>query len=482
MGMSSDRIKRASEWFYSTVFQDETIQPRPQVSNERLPAALQAARSLERTDWQSRNAVFVQQGKLLADYQDDYEFHEQVLRYWPTYQALSDHELRGYFSWRTKLRAGDIQQAPVSFAYLYIYELLNQIGVANPEDGYRKLKEFRDVYGQLDKSILFYLNSWITDYVIYYELDPALLADTRQAAFDRSVGVLSKIQSQDDAQVMKAVTFLAPRWLNRSKFYAQHREDMDTIIPRVLRRMSEHYAKRCKRTMLEQFFGAFDNCPITLFSTAVFYEPKKPQSREYVVSEGRIYRCRYGLWSIETYSVPEYPNSKLDALMKTIDAVARECYGDRHPIKMKVDTKWQLKLIREVIQTFLEEKKAAEARKVTIDYSKLAGIRRDAAVTQDKLIVEEEEPEAPIPEAPVTQPESPIPETSLSQPEYHLLQCLLYGRDLSWVRSSGLMLSVLVDGINEKLYDEFADSVLTSEDPPTLIEDYIQDLKEMIHP
>lgn len=51
-----------------------------------------------------------------------------------------------------------------------------------------------------------------------------------------------------------------------------------------------------------------------------------------------------------------------------------------------------------------------------------------------------------------------------------------------WVRSSGLMLSVLVDGINDKLYDTFSDSVLLGDDPPELIEDYIADLKEMIHP
>ena len=39
------------------------------------------------------------------------------------------------------------------------------------------------------------------------------------------------------------------------------------------------------------------------------------------------------------------------------------------------------------------------------------------------------------------------------------------------MRASGLMLSVLVDSINEKLFDEFADSVLTLDNGPELIED-----------
>ena len=111
----------------------------------------------------------------------------------------------------------------------------------------------------------------------------------------------------------------------------------------------------------------------------------------------------------------------------------------------------------------------------------LARIRDDAAVTRDRLMVDEEAEE----EAPPVQPPEPAAEpedTPLTRDEYRLLQSLLYGRDYGWVRSSGLMLSVLVDGINDKLYDTFSDSVLLGDDPPELIEDYIADLKEMIHP
>ena len=36
--------------------------------------------------------------------------------------------------------------------------------------------------------------------------------------------------------------------------------------------------------------------------------------------------------------------------------------------------------------------------------------------------------------------------------------------------------------INEKLYDQFQDSVLQMDDVPVLVEDYINDLKEMVLP
>jgi len=430
---------------------------------------------------QSRESIFIKQGKLLAGYEDDYVYDRRVTHYFPTYQSLTNPELRGYFSWRTKLRRGNLQKTSLTYAFLYIYELLNQIGVADPMDGYRKLTEFRDAYGALDDGILPYLNLWLMDYVVYYNLDAGLLADTPQVRFNRGIAVLDSIQSRGDEEVIRAVKQLSPKWLERSKFYREYREDCDTVTVRVLRRMSAHYNARCKKTMVEQYFGSFSQYRVILFDAAVFYERQVEGSRQYKVDENYIYRCRNGLWSVQKYNCLPHSNGKLGDVLKAIDGVMRECYGYGRPIQYKLDTKWILKIIQEEARNLLTEKKAAEEKKITIDYSRLARIRSDAAVTRDRLMVEEEAEE----EAPPVQTPAPAEEpedTPLTRDEYRLLQSLLYGRDYGWVRSSGLMLSVLVDGINDKLYDTFSDSVLLGDDPPELIEDYIADLKEMIHP
>ena len=430
---------------------------------------------------QSRESIFIKQGKLLAAYEDDYVYDRRVTHYFPTYQSLTNPELRGYFSWRTKLRRGNLQKTSLTYAFLYIYELLNQIGVTDPVDGYRKLTEFRDAYGALDDGILPYLNLWLMDYVVYYNLDAGLLADTPQVRFNRGIAVLDSIQSRGDEEVIRAVKQLSPKWLERSKFYREYREDCDTVTVRVLRRMSAHYNARCKKTMVEQYFGSFSQYRVILFDAAVFHERQVEGSRQYMVDENYIYRCRNGLWSVQKYNCLPHSNGKLGDVLKAIDGVMRECNGYGRPVQYKLDTKWILKIIQEEARNLLTEKKAAEEKKITIDYSRLARIRSDAAVTRDRLMVEEEaEEEAPPAQtpAPAEEPE----DTPLTRDEYRLLQSLLYGRDYGWVRSSGLMLSVLVDGINDKLYDTFSDSVLLGDDPPELIEDYIADLKEMIHP
>ena len=136
-----------------------------------------------------------------------------------------------------------MQKTSLTFAFLYIYELINQIGVRAPMEGYQKLKQFREDYRRLDESILPYLARWLTDYVIYYRLDPTLLADTPQVLFDRSLTVLENAGCQSTEKVIFALKQLSPKWLARSKFYAEFQPDCDEVICRFIRRVSEHYAK-----------------------------------------------------------------------------------------------------------------------------------------------------------------------------------------------------------------------------------------------
>lgn len=503
--MSGNRNKEAAQWFYTmiqrqtpttgnredsgAVYRDEAIRPRVQPPAEKLPSLLRAARSLENQNFgflQSREIVFIKQAKLLANYEDDYAYSGNVVRYYPTYQSLTDQELRGYFSWRTKLRRGEVQQAPATFAFLYIYELLNQIGVEDPMEGYRKLKAFEADYVQLDGTVLPYLKRWLFDYVLYYNLPAELLPESEQAAFDRNLLVLDNIWQYDTPRILDAVKYFAPRWLGRSRFYAQHPQDMDTVIAGVLRGISSHHAARCKKTMVEQYFGPRRLQQISLFDTAVFLNKTRGEDREVILDPLCVYRCRRGLWSAEKYSISSRSNPKLEDLMKTVDSVMREMYHDRHPVKAALDTKWILKLIEEQVRALLDGKQAAEAKKLHLDYGKLDKIRSDAAVTRDKLIVDEEEDysgeqeQALSPEPDTAPSAGEAPDIPLTQQECRFLRCLLYGGGLSWVRQEGLLLSVLVDSINEKLYDSFQDTVLTLEDRPAVIEDYLDELKEMV--
>lgn len=488
--MDGNPLKNAAQWFYSKVYRDQSIRPRKEPPKPAIPSPIRAARALESGSSSrllTREALFLHQARLLAGYEDNFPETYPVTYYYPTYQSLSDPELRSYFTWRTRLRRGELQKTSPTFVFLYVFELLNQVGVADPLDGYWRLRGFQAAYSQADSYVSPYLEQWLTDYVIYYGLHPSLLEDTAQVQYDRCITVFTALPGYSNDQIMDTVHQLASQWLDRSKFYRENRADCDSVICNVLRGMYVHYGSRCKRNLTDQIFGTPREYTVRLFQDAVFCGKQSQRSCEYTLDPLCVYRCRHGAWTVNRYGGADAARQKLNGLMKAIDGIMREGFGYEHPVKYSLDLKWQLKLIREEVQRLVDAKRAeeearqaAEKAKLKLDMSRLAQIRQDAAVTRDRLIVEEEAAEEEPLEAPAPQPAAIPDDTPLDGAEYRLLQCLLYGRPLDWVRAEGRMLSVLTDSINEKLYDTFCDSVL--EDGPAIVEDYIEDLKEMILP
>ena len=487
--MAGDPYKNSASWFYNQVFQDQALPNRNPQPTATVPSPIRAARALARGSRQmSREALFLQQAKLLAAYEDDFPVVTPPARYRPTYDSLNDLELRSYFAWRTLLRRGELHKTCSTFVFLYAYELLNQIGVADPLDGYWQLRGFQAAYGQLDPSLDSWLEAWVIHYAIYHSLHPSLLADTPQVQQDRVIAWFQAMHAHSDEELIDALRTLAESWFDRSKLYREHPADCNRVICNVLRGMYAHYSKG-KRDLTQQLFGTPGEFTVWLFQDAVFCQKPRPDS-EYALDPLCVYRCKRGYWTVTKYGSSESARKKLMALLKAIDGILRESLDYKPLIKYTApDVKWQDKLIRTEVQALLDAKRAEEeARqaeenaKLKLDMSRLEQIRRDAAVTRDKLIVEEELEDEPAPTPPAESAppaEPPSTDTPLNPAEYRLMQCLLYGHPTDWVRGEGLMISVLTDSINEKLYDLFCDSVV---EDGAVIDDYTDELKEMVLP
>ena len=119
-----------------------------------------------------REQNFYSQGKLMADYEDDYDRKQSFLRYYPTYHDLTVGQARTYFTWRTKIRHNIYEKNSDSYAYIYLYELLNGIGVKNSQEGLERLISFNKNYAQKFSSEMgAYIERWIRDYLIFYNID-----------------------------------------------------------------------------------------------------------------------------------------------------------------------------------------------------------------------------------------------------------------------------------------------------------------------
>lgn len=452
--------------------------------------------------YQPSEQRFYMQAKFMEDYEDDYVYGGYVRENcYSTYSELNDSQLRAYFTWRTQIRGKIFNEAPITFAYIYVFELLQLVGVKTAEDGYAALKEFSVEYAGyvpiLDKR----LRQWLNDFVVYYGLGRSLLTDELSKDFDGSLAVLLEASSHDDCELFEALKNVSTYNIERSQFYKQYTDDFSTVCCNVYRRLAAYYAEKMDKTLNEVLFGHKIVCEYTMFRLAVFYHAKKDVDYSYEVSPLNIYRCVKNHWTNERYYGTRSRNSKCGAIIKAIDAHLREKYSFSRKMKSDGETKLLAGIIDKEIELFLAEKKRRSMPVINIDVSKLGDIRVSAEKTRDKLMTDDEYDisgntelfTADLPEiiaaetvvsAACEREASTAPQADkspLDKGEYALLHALLYGGDYHAALGKGAMLSVLADGINEKLYDIIGDTVIEFDgDIPTLIDDYTDELKGII--
>ncbi len=528
-----------NDYTVSKVYQDEPILKTAAQMANYTPPKYREMRKLVNTNpvfYESDAQIFYEQGKFMEDFTDDCQYNGEFQRYYPTYQSMTDQQLRGYFSWRTKVRGGKVEKTSLSFVFVYIYELLNQIGVSSSEEGFYTLKSFWQTYKDIDPKINHYIKLWLKDYVIYNGLEKSCLDDFSDTNFDNKILTLINHKSHNVDEVFSALNSLSTYNLENSRFYKLHSDDVKNVVYNVFAELTEYYNKKRKNSIYEKFFGKIMTNQYVMFNSAVFYNREIHKDCVYEINDICKYICKNGKWTYERFYFFKEKSKLIGELLKAIDFLMREKYEFKSTLKVDKLTKVYQDIIQKETDKLLEDKKKKALPKIEIDISKLQGIRKTALETQNKLIVEEFE-EITIPETRATantnidlialieaeqdkiknnvivskeveqdnikngvivskeaeqdniksgvtlsKEVAQVNAPNLSDIEYEFMKCLLYGKNYSdMVKSNGLMLSVLIDSINEKLYNMFCDTVLIFDgDKPELIEDYCDELKEII--
>ena len=488
--MKNQVVKRIMDNSFGGYYREELINLRS--IDRDLPEPLKIARDFARSyDGKnlSRAHLFFKQAQMLADYEDDFDYDKNVIRYYPTYQSLNNNELRAYFSWRTKWRKGIKKETSLSFAFIYVYELIHLVGCADAKESYSKLTAFVKDYFIFDSYIEVYMKDWLIDFVVYYGLDPILLEDTEKIQKDKAISILLNIHENKDEDIFQSVSELSGTTLTNSRLTKKYPEMMKAVVVGTLRRVASHYAEKCQNSWIDRYFGYFWKKRVWFFQKAIFFYRKPTENCEIELSTSRKYSCVDGIWYLNEFQfVPEYRKRFLD-LLRTIDSMIRKFLNFPHQIQQKITTKWIVKTIEEEIQKWNEVKQRKESRKreIHFDLSKLGDIRSDSVETREKLLTEEEIQDN---SAVQTETESDILNSansecdpsndnvgfdSLSSQEKRYLQCLLNGISINWISNEGLLPSLLCDSINDKLFCLFEDTVLENGE---IIEDYTEELKK----
>ncbi len=424
----------------------------------------------------NRDRCFYEQGKFMENYEDNFRFNQPCNKYFPTYRDMSVSELRGYFTWRTAVRRNLTLPAPVSFIFMYIYELINQIGVSSPEDGFSKLVHIWESYKTEAPRITWYMSNWLIDYVAYYNLDKSLVKDIYSGKSDEALGVLVNRSSKTDEEVFAALCALSSYSVEKSRFYKEYPDDFASVTVSVFDKLNDYFEKRHTYSLTTRLFGKNTVSAHYMFISAVFFDRMPDRSCDYVFNDMLKFHCRSGRWTCEHRCENKEQSTALGDLIRSVDFFLRKAYESKYPLKAKSYSPVAEKIITESIGELLEKKKKNSRREVEIDISALSSIRASAEKTCESLLTEEERFEEPE-KAPEV--ESP---TLLTDTEKEFLKLLLEGSDTSlFLKEKNLISSVVCDSVNEKLFDTFSDTVIEFDgDSPVIIEDYKEELEKII--
>ncbi len=363
-----------------------------------------------------------------------------------------------------------------------MYELINLIGVSSPEEGFAALKKFMLNYSFFNPIILKYYVCWLTDYAAYYDLPAEYLSGIYAANTDNALDTLIKYSEKNNEELFRALLQLSSYNIASSAFFKENKEDSQKVFCAVYRAWADFYVKNRKKPLFERLFGLSITKRHIFFDNAVFLNNRIQQDRIYSVSAGYKFIFTDGKCYTENFPAGVKKSSDLGAVMRETDRIMRREFGFKKQLKESYNNKAVIKLIEKQVEAFLREKNENVRKEISIDVSALDKIRCDADITRDKLITEEYTEEILTNEISSPKTENADENSLLNETEKAFLALLLNDGDTKcFARENGVMLSVLSDSVNDKLFDFFGDNVIDFDgDLPMIVEDYRNDVKEYI--
>lgn len=508
-------------------YADEPIIRRASQMESYRPQMIQRMREIQQAPkarMMSQTRLFLEQARLMEDYEDNCPYHGAYHHYCPSYSTMDDRQLRGYFTWRAHVRAGQFEPVTSSFAFVYLYELLNGVGTEPGEKGFLDIRGFwqdmRPYLPELDR----YVKVWLVDYAAWHGLDPALVADLVGAAHDNAILCLENAEKrmvaaaetgaggsgegsgssgsrkkapfpfgQDTALeqgIFDAAAELIRHPVKRSAGYAACPEDYVHVTAAVFYRLVNRGRGKRNQSYVEDLFGLRYPMVHHMFAGSMFCFPKEQPDREYQVCDAIRYTCKNGRWSKNSYHDGGEKSFKLEHVVLAIDQRLCEALGQAGPAGQTGAAKYVVSIIDAEVKAYLAWKEAHAPVRVEIDLSKLAGIRVAAAATREALLVDEEREDGDVAEATPEEREESAPEESapeepaadpfgLAPEERSLLDDLLAGK----APDDAVNVDLLVDSINEKLFDLLGDTALEFDEAgaPALVEDYAEDVRAALY-
>lgn len=450
----------------------------PKTNTKEIPEKLREMYALAKSnayyEWVPN---FIRQGKFMVDYEDDYPWSEDYKSYFPCYYDMPPEILRGYFSWRKKVREGEYLPIATSLSYLYVYELLNGIGCKDVQERFDKLEEFVERFVRPiahDQRMEDRVEEWIFELALdmHFPIDRAkVYFPENLLKLDQNLMTLKKVKDHTPSEIFESIMAFSDRSFYKSPVYKKEPEKTKEIAGMIIKNAFIDYRIK-KKTLFSFIFKGQRTTSFYPVSNALYERNKEKDILTYDIDPIRIYDLnKYNEWHIKAFQMEKCDFKFLKGLIREIDRFLRAYLEIGRKLKVDDAFDFMEPYEEKVIKDYEEKHKQMD-----FNLASLQKIRYEAALTRESLLTEEEK-EVEV---------KPVVEKEIDDQDHMtevIIKKLLKNEDVtSFLQDHHLFMEVVADEMNEAYYDEIGDNIVEIEDNRlVLIEDYREDVEELLY-
>lgn len=284
--------------------------------------------------------TIVEQGDFMAQVEDDFERRAFCALPNPVYAAMSNSQLRTFFTWRTDARRGIYNETDKPYVLLYCYELLNKIGENESIKAFDKLLEVRENC----KGFAPYLNElmprWLKDFYAFNDVTekyPDIKAVTGESEADKNEREFSAFEAGDYSGKLDFLAENSAYDIKGSAFYSEDKSPLiEAACEAALNDLHDYFSKRgielselvCGKLKKDYSWTPFKDAIVNL-DTADGFRPLK-------ISSAERYCIKRGEPALELF---DFAPSRgfIGYLLKSVEAELRVKTGGGRKLTPKLD-------------------------------------------------------------------------------------------------------------------------------------------------
>ena len=503
--------------FNQNKYTNEPVNQTEQFSIEKKKISrLRQMKALSASNVTDTNKLFYLQGTFMDDYVDNYDINVPCNKNNPVYNNLTIYQLRSYFSWRTLIRNKLYKQTEQSYVFLYIYELLNKIGVKNEIDGLNKIIDLWQNYRVFDNSFDKYLSKWVKDYYIInrINIDFNLIEEELPIKNNDNLKDISEILIGNYENKLEFLDSISNYHILKSKIM-EHKYSflINLVIPEIFKNLDKYFSEN-NLSFVNITFGEFKKKYWNVYENAIYFNNKLESDFVFKFKNLETYYRKGNNYYKETFELSQYSKCIVGYILKNIEITLRECLKFSKNLKVNISSFDELSsnaelysivtnkkfnmIINNTIKKYLIEHKTEinniitkeKKEEIVIDANKFNEIRKSSSRIQEKLIVEEEnylEKEEQI-EIEIINSSQDIFKNlidNLNNVELDFLKKIINNEPrnnlIDYSKQNNILFEIMIENINKVALETIADNLIEDNSDEVIIyAEYIDALKEKL--